>query len=101
MFTRCVALAIAIGAATTAYGGTMQEAYERLWLKRAIDVSVPNPQSQKPKAACVCVGAPVHARMGVLLKVNDVGLCGIPNFDGATGNVISWSTCSTFEYIGK
>jgi hypothetical protein len=78
----------------------MQEAYEKLWLKRAIDVTVPNPQSQKPKAACVCREAALNARLGVLVTLNSLGLCGVPVFDGA-GNVTSWTTCAAFEYIGK
>jgi hypothetical protein len=100
MLTRCLALAIAIASGTTAYGGTVQDAYEKLWNKRAIDVTDPNAFS-KPKAACVCLdGSALNGRLGVFATDGPYGLCALPTFDGA-GNVVAAGGCNTFEYIGK
>lgn len=99
MRTRTLALSIAL--ATTAHSGTLQQAYEQLWLKRAIQAFGQDPKTQKPKAACVCQEAGANlAKLGALAKFISVAECLIPTFDGA-GNVSAVTPCFTFEYIGK
>ena len=97
--TRCLALAIALAFATTAFGGTPQEAYEKLWSKRAIDVTVPG-AAQKPKAACVCMdGGAYNGRWGTLAKSGASGFCGVPTQFDVNGAVVVLTFCYTFEYI--
>ena len=101
MFTRTMALVIALASATTAFA-TTQDVYNKLWSKRAVDSSAPD-AFLKPKAACVCQdpASPFKGKFGLLTKFNDFATCGIPSFDGAGALTGVVNPCDLFEYIGK
>lgn len=101
MFTRTLALAIALASATTAFA-TTQDLYNKLWSKRAVDSAVPD-AFLKPKAACVCQdpASPFKSKFGVLTKFGDSATCGIPSFDGSGALTGVVNPCDLFEYIGK
>jgi hypothetical protein len=52
MLTRWL-FALALCSATTAFGGTTQDVYLKLWAKQGIDLNDSSARL-KPKAACVC-----------------------------------------------
>ena len=100
MLTRCLTLAIAFASATTALATTAQEAYQKLWSKRAIDAN-DSSTWDKPKAACVCNDGTANSRrLGAFTIGGTIASCALPTFD-AQGNVIGLFPCYIFEYIGK
>jgi hypothetical protein len=93
-------IAIALAAAIPAVAGTGQDAYQRLWGKRAMDFNDPTAWN-KPKAACVCLDGGAHNHeLGAYATDGIAGFCALPLFDG-NGNAVSLIVCFDFEYIGK
>src|SRR5262245_34173753 len=102
MLTRCLTLAVAVASTTIAFAGTPQDAYNKLWSKRAIDGN-DSTTWEKPKAMCVCNDGTSNARRPGALGVGNAGgvaFCALPTFD-AEGNVVTIVACYTFEYVGK
>jgi hypothetical protein len=102
MLTRLL-FALALCSATTAFGGTTQDVYLKLWAKRGIDLNDPNARL-KPKAACVCQdgGAGSNGKLGVygFLGPGGDALCGLPIF-ASDGRLAGMSPCANFAYIGN
>lgn len=102
MLTRLL-FALALCSATTAFGGTTQDVYLKLWAKRGIDLNDTN-ALLKPKAACVCQdgGAGSNGKLGVygFLGPGGDALCALPSF-ASDGSLTAMFLCANFAYIGK
>jgi len=102
MLTRWL-FALALCSATTAFGGTTEDVYLKLWAKRGIDLNDSSARL-KPKAACVCQdgGAGSNGKLGVYGFLGPGGNagCGLPTFAG-DGSLTGMSFCGNFAYVGK
>jgi hypothetical protein len=94
---------LALFSATTAFGGTTQDVYLKLWAKRGIDLN-DSSALLKPKAACVCQdgGAGSNGKLGVYGFLGPGGSagCGLPTF-ASDGSLTNMSFCGNFAFIGK
>ena len=102
MLTRWL-FALALCSATTAFGGTTQDVYLKLWAKQGIDLNDSSARL-KPKAACVCQdgGAGSNGKLGVYGFQGPGGNagCALPTF-ASDGSLTGMFFCANFAFIGK